>query len=254
MKTKIIAIAISALALSTPAMAQDADKTGLYGAVHAGVNMPSKLSLNTPNLDFDVEDGEGEVVTIDDVGVELDTKNAFEFGATLGYDFGMIRADIDVSYSRARVKSLAFKTVNGEAIPDGLLEAAIDVIGEDYLDLPEDVDFDGNSIALGNNGGKIRRLSAMANVWVDIPVSGFTPYVGGGLGIQGLEYDGEGKGTFTWQLGAGVSVPVNENIAVSADYRYRQQKGFSLKDEGFEYLRVGTAKSSSLFVSLRANF
>lgn len=241
MKTKIIAIALSALAIATPAMAQDADKTGAYGALHAGVNMPSEQRFTFQDIEVDL--GEGDFASFDSFAIDIDAKNAVEFGATLGYDFGMIRADVDVSYSRAKIKRVRFASasIEGET-----------VTAEDFEDAGIDVD----ELAGDNDiDGKVRRLSGMANVWVDIPVGqGIAPYVGGGLGVQGLEFGGEGKASFAWQLGAGVLVPLSESVAVSADYRYRQQKKFTLRDTDFGDVEFGKAKSSSIFVSLRANF
>lgn len=126
----------------------------------------------------------------------------------------------------------------------------------DVIDLTDatNMKVNGNAVTF-DNGDKLRHLSAMANLWVDIPVGGgFSPYVGGGLGIQGSEIADEGKATFAWQLGAGVAIPVGSKFAITADYRYRRQGGYTLSDAGFAYARVGKAKSNSFQVVIRACF
>lgn len=257
MKSTIIAAATTALAFATPAMAQEADSTGLYGAIHAGLNMPSKQPVTITDV-FEVADDDPEAA--DQVGVEVDMKNAIEIGGTLGYDFGMIRADVDVSYSRAKTKSLTLKTVAGKKAPaDALEEGFGGTLNTDFYEIPEEANVKGNTVSI-DGLLKLRRFSVMGNVWIDIPVgSGIEPYVGGGAGLQGLSLSGEGKTTFAWQFGAGVAVPVNRTVSLSADYRYRQQKGFTLRggqeagDEGNDLI-IGKIKSSSIFVSLRVKF
>lgn len=184
--------------------------------------------------------------------------HAFEFGGALGYDFGLIRTEIELAYSRARNNSLTLETVGGAAVPANALQDLVDAgIDTDVIDLTEvtNVQVSGNTVKY-DNGSKLRRLSALANVWLDIPVGeiGISPYVGGGIGIQGSEIEGEGKATFAWQLGAGIAVPVGSSFAITADYRYRQQSGYTLNEDGFDYARIGKAKSSSFLLGLRAYF
>lgn len=249
MKSTITAAALATLAFATPALAQATDNTGFYGAVHVGLNIPNKQPFTLPDVEIDLDEGEGVDLDTIDIGFEIDSKNAIEFGGTLGYDFGLIRADVDVSYSRAKVRNLTLTSIDGTPAPADTLE---DGIGVDLFEI-EDAEVVGNTIFF--EGGKLRRLSAMANLWIDIPVgSGFAPYVGGGAGIQGLEFEGDDKSSFAWQLGAGASVALNDRIAISADYRYRQQKGFTLDTDEFGELRFGKVKSSSIFLSLRFNF
>lgn len=239
----------AALALAaTPAFAQDSEQTGFYGQLNAGLTTLSDLDVTLIDVD-----GAGT-----DVGTSAGTKNAFEFGGALGYDFGLIRTEIELAYSRARNNSLTLETVGGAAVPANALQDLVDAgIDTDVIDLTEvtNVQVSGNTVKY-DNGSKLRRLSALANVWLDIPVGdiGISPYVGGGIGIQGSEIEGEGKATFAWQLGAGIAVPVGSSFAITADYRYRQQSGYTLNEDGFDYARIGKAKSSSFLLGLRAYF
>lgn len=84
----------------------------------------------------------------------------------------------------------------------------------------------------------------LANVWFDIPTgSGFTPYIGGGLGAAYVkatgtlpaplndEIDLEGWG-WAYQVGAGVKVDVADNIALDLGYRYKAIVDADLEGNG----------------------
>lgn len=246
---KVLFVSCLAVAMaSTPAFAGDAGRTGAYGSLNAGYTTLDDLDLTLLDVD-----GAGT-----NVGTSAGTKGAFEFGGTLGYDFGLIRTDVEIAYSRARNNALTLKTIGGTAVPANTLQGVVDAgIDTDVIDLTDATNLKVNgNIVTYDNGSKLRRLSALANVWLDIPVgsAGVSPYVGGGIGVQGSEIDGEGKATFAWQLGAGVAVPVGSSFAITADYRYRQQGGYTLSDNGLAYARVGKAKSHSFQLGVRAYF
>lgn len=244
---KLLLAAVAAVSISTPSFAQEAAQTGFYGQLNAGLGSLNDLPVTLLDVD-----GAGT-----DVGTKLGTANAFEFGGAIGYDFGMVRAEVEVAYARSRSNSLTLTSVNGGTVPANTLEDAVAAgISTDVIDLTDasNLQVSGNTVTF-SNGDKLRRLSVMANAWFDIPVSAsFVPYVGGGLGVQGTEIAGEGKGTFAWQLGAGVAVPLSSSFAITADYRHREQKGYILSDAGFDYAQVGKAKSNSFTVGLRAYF
>lgn len=250
MKAYYFIAAVSGIIMATSATAQTSDDvdaaSGFYGQLNVGLTSAKDLRVVFPN---DSDDGS--------VGVDLETKSTMEFGGALGYDFGTVRTEIDVKYSRARNNAISLATINGTKVPAGALEDYLDEeeIETDIIDLEEvkDLKISGNRASY-SNGNKLRRLSAMANVWFDIPVGKIAPYVGGGMGIQGSEIAGEGKANFAWQLGAGVAIPVSKSVMLSADYRYRQQGGYSLKDEGEVYAKVGKTKSNSFMIGLRAYF
>jgi opacity protein-like surface antigen len=92
-----------------------------------------------------------------------------------------------------------------------------------------------NSTSFSVNGGPdvdtdgtITTASLMGNVWLDLDTgSGFTPYIGGGLGIGfvsatnddlGLDVDGVG---IAYQVGAGVKFDVADNVALDLGYRFK---------------------------------
>lgn len=88
--------------------------------------------------------------------------------------------------------------------------------------------------------GSVTTAALLGNLWVDFDTgSGFTPYIGGGLGIgyvaaeaetamgvAALDADGVG---LAYQLGAGVKVDVADNVALDLGYRW---KGVSAEISG----------------------
>jgi len=76
----------------------------------------------------------------------------------------------------------------------------------------------------------MRAYSLMANAWYDFDFGmGFTPYIGGGMGLAQVQIDGSIDGAriaekndvvFAWQAGAGVAFPVTDSIKAFVDYRY----------------------------------
>lgn len=111
----------------------------------------------------------------------------------------------------------------------------------------------------------LRAYSLMANAWYDFNTdTGFTPYIGGGIGLAQVQIDGSLNGTnlhekndttFAYQLGAGISVPISDSIKASLDYRYFAANGAKLKLEpGFHGGNVNADfDSHSIMVGLRFN-
>ena len=73
-------------------------------------------------------------------------------------------------------------------------------------------------------GGNIGIFSLFANGWIDIPIDAhIRPYIGGGVGVaflSGAGIDSDEK--FTYQVGAGLTVPVSGSVDLSAGYRFQQ--------------------------------
>lgn len=95
-----------------------------------------------------------------------------------------------------------------------------------------------------SSGGDASSLAAIANVYVDVEILPFiNPYVGFGLGIAGVESDGEatlpfpvdgitdarfdgGTNTeFVFQLMLGNNIPLTDALAVFVDARYLRAAG-----------------------------
>ena len=172
-------------------------------------------------------------------------------GGAIGYDFGSVRTDIELDYARNKIKALNIQGLNG---------TTVSLTPSDIADFCEYAEVDncrgsGNTVEF--DGGHVRQLSALANVWFDIPTGSIvSPYVGGGLGIAGFEIEGEGKARFAWQVGAGVAVELTPGVSLTGDYRFRSTNGTTFTDGEFpEYaLRVGKIQTSTFSAGLRFTF
>lgn len=227
-------ISISAAAVASPALAQDdADGRGVYFEADVGI-----ASVSDTDVRY-YEDGE-------DLEGSVDLKNAITFGGAIGYDFGTIRTELAVGYSKNDIESLTIEAVNGTAVT--LTPADGEEIC-DYLEA-EGCSVSGNTISY--DGGRIRQLSAMANLWIDIPVGGvIVPYVGGGLGVAGFETDGEGEAKFAWQLGGGVAVNLSSSAAITLNYRHREVSDTQIEYDASSGFDVGKIRTNEFTAGVR---
>ncbi|OEO31346.1 hypothetical protein VW23_016830 [Devosia insulae DS-56] len=150
--------------------------------------------------------GEDDAVDPDTFDVEISTDAGWLLGAAVGtHVFDSLRAEVEVYGAR--------RDVNGAS--EG----------------PASLDLDGS----------VTTAALLGNLWVDFDTgSGFTPYIGGGLGVGYIHaespgllpavdpLDADGVG-LAYQLGAGVKVDVADNIALDLGYRW---KGVSAEISG----------------------
>ena len=127
----------------------------------------------------------------------VDNKTGFTVGGALGTHVAPdLRAELEVSYQRHALQS--------------------------YSDSK-----DNNADADGHQD----QLFVLANLWKDIHLGMFSPYVGAGIGFGLIDFDGAtlngdefsdrtGVG-FAGQIGAGVRVAVTDNIAADVGYRFK---------------------------------
>ena len=231
----------TALVFAMPVAAQ----TGPYAALRLGTNSLSDVEVTYT----DAGGTFGGTGTTDTAEGEVGFKNAISFGGALGYDTGMLRIDLEVDYARNKADELSIDSINGTAIT---LDADDREAVCDYLEA-DSCGGSGNSFAI--DGSRARQLTALANVWFDIPAgAGFSPYVGGGLGVIGYELDGEGKAQFGYQVGAGVSFDVDPSVALTADIRHRRAKGTTIDYGDGAGLEIGRVRSTSLLAGVRFTF
>lgn len=248
MQGKFGVAALAAAGMMTSGAAWAQARTGVYVAANVGV-----ASVADTDLTYRDDGGTfGGTGTVDTLETRVDTKSAVKFGGAIGYDFGRVRTDIEVDYHRNRIEGLKVDSLNGTPVT---AISASDVA--DFCDYEElgSCTVSGTTIAF--DGGRVRQLSALANIWLDLPIGTVvTPYAGGGIGVGGFEIEGEGKARFAWQLGAGVALNVTPGVAITADYRYRQTNGTTFTDPDFANysLQVGKIKTSTLSAGLRFTF
>src|SRR5260370_15947852 len=88
----------------------------------------------------------------------------------------------------------------------------------------------------------------MVNAYYDFPsVAGFTPYVGGGIGIarnelstttissggvQLVAINGSTRNEFAWQVGAGLALSVLPAVAIDIGYHYLDAAKFQTSSTG----------------------
>lgn len=245
MRTICASALVLSVLISAPARAESGDDQGFYIGLDIG-----SASLKDPAITYyDVGGTFGGTGTRDTASATLDTKSALTIGGTLGYDFGPVRSDIEIDYSRHKIDSLTFVAING---------APRTLVAADRTDVCDFLEADtcggsGNTFVFA--GSRVRQLSVMGNLWLDIPVGGsFVPYVGGGVGIAGFEVDGEGKGKFAWQLGAGAAIKVSSGTALTIDYRHRQTSATTIEYDSASGYNIGKLKTDGITAGVRFTF
>lgn len=135
---------------------------------------------------------------------DFDSDIGWQFGAALGARFtDNLRGEIEVSTGAVGLSDV---TISGGPAPF----------------------YDGDTYAVTDGSASTSYL--LGNLWFDIDTgSGFTPYIGGGLGAGHVSAKGtigpdavdlSGWG-WAYQVGAGVKVDVADNIALDLGYRYK---------------------------------
>src|SRR4029453_1358454 len=200
--------------VATPAIARD--KT-LYLGVEAG-------PMWANDMDIDIDSTEGEFDFLD-----IDHKLGYDVGVIFGYDAGIVRAELDLSYKRASHDELDF-------------------------DAEGTVDADGHT----------SYTAIMTNLLLDLGnEDGFSFYAGPGAGFawgkieldsSDAEFDDHAKeGGFAWQLVAGVRYALNPNVDIGAKYRYFHPHRVT-EDFGQGAELEGRFTSHSLLATLTYNF
>jgi opacity protein-like surface antigen len=252
---------ISATILTAMSATSAYADTGIYGSLNLNGVSTSDVGtvIYAPNgAIFGVNTAGSESVPnpapagSDSIQGAWDIKPAFGVSGAVGVDFGMVRAEAEVAYSRSTVRTFNVTQIatgtgaTSTDFQDGAPEACF------FLGVTNCPTV-GNAVAL--EGTRVRQLAAMANVWVDIPVGEkIEPYVGGGIGLVGIESDGEGKTAFAWQVGAGVAYNVSEKFAITADFRHRESNRINLDAGGGFGANFGRVKSNTYGLGVRVKF
>lgn len=241
-----------ALGFAGTAWADDGagDGKGIYLSIQGGQNYVDDTDIQA--YDADGALGQGTDGSQDTLDTTYGFDTATAVNGAIGYDFGRVRADIEIGYARNTVSSITVNQVNGAAVTltSGSAAALCGYAGLTGCSLNS-----GNTITF-TGGPKLRQLSVIGNVWLDVPLGGdaIEPYVGGGIGVMGFEIDGEGKGAFAWQLGGGVAFNISDGFALTADARYRQVSGLDVPYDSVSGYRTGKIGSTLIGIGMRARF
>jgi len=144
--------------------------------------------------------------------IEFDT--GYGVSGALGYTFGSIRAEAEVSYSKADMDKISGTATDGTTTVSGS----------------------------GKIDGDVSALAFMVNGWYDFDTgSKWVPYVGGGLGMAKVESTilsaESDDNVLAYQVGAGVGYKLTENTTATLGYKY-----FGTSDPNFDGVdaEVGT--------------
>jgi outer membrane protein OmpA-like peptidoglycan-associated protein len=132
-------------------------------------------------------------------------KHGWAAAARLGYDFGVLRTEVDVGYHQNRLRS-------------------IDLLSTTPL---------GTSGRFDDPTGRMRHWTVMANALVDlINTGGFSASVGAGAGAARIDAHNmritpaadlllnDSGWVFAWNALAGVRLAISEGVDLALDYRY----------------------------------
>ncbi len=223
MKTLSSALAIATMMIAAPAAARDRSP---YVGIDGGL-----LVAHDVSLDF-VRDGE----VIADEYIQIDHRLGYDLDLVAGYDFGLIRAEAELSRKRAA--------------------------HDHYI-----YDQEGMGVEFDEDDGFTSVTSVMANLMLDFGDDDLAFSVGGGLGVawtkMRVDRGFSAADTFTlkdnrlaWQLVAGLRKAVTANIDAGIKYRYfdggRIQDDDGLISDGDSYR--GDFSSHSFMASLIYNF
>lgn len=210
-RTSLVCLATAAT-FAAPAYAQEEDGRGIYGVLRAGASFEPEQK----------QDGSGfDLSDTFDKSTKYKTGITGEIGG--GYDFGMVRVEQTIGYTRHKPKNL------------------------DIDDL------------VGN--GSFNAYNVNLNAFVDLPVSKvFVPFVGGGVGLARVDsdlvrsdsvggssssYSGKDWG-FLWHADAGVGVRLSSKATVELGARYTRISSLSFDGQNNGAAASFTPKISTL--------
>ncbi|HEV2043723.1 MAG TPA: outer membrane beta-barrel protein, partial [Sphingomicrobium sp.] len=220
---KLMIATLAAAAASSPALARD-------GQVYLGIEGGA---LWAQDIDIDAHAvQEGTDVFVDDA-YQLDFKTGLDLDLIAGYDFGMVRAEAELSYKRAGIDEVDGNFSEGSGSADG--EVSVwSIMGNALLDFGNQ---DGLSFYAGGGLG-----------WARVKLSDFD---GDSIG----DVDGDKDSGFAWQLIAGARYAVSSNVDLGLKYRYFQSSrlefnGDFLPSSSFDDFEGNRFRSHSLLASL----
>ncbi|MXO70659.1 outer membrane beta-barrel protein [Altererythrobacter buctensis] len=178
--------------------------------------------------------------------VVTSSETGWELGGVLGYDFGVIRTELEGSYKEFNPDEISSPVVG---LPGGAVAAQNNVLRR------------GTFVADGEH----RLTSAFANALLDFGGDdsiGFS--IGGGYGhvwfngenaiaSTGPGYFDDSDHTWAWQGIAALRIPASENFDVGLKYRYLNTNEFDIVDSRGRATSFDLATHSAL-ISLILNF
>ena len=227
MRKLAIAVALASTALATPAVARD---DSAYVGLEGGV-------LWVEDMDVDFRDETGFELAD---AFTLRHKAGFDIGLIAGYDFGMIRAELELAYKRASLnEASASQLFPGPGSPGDNFEA----------------------------DGRARTTSGMINALLDFGnEDGLSGYAGAGIGLAQVRYSADidtlgydfsdSYSGLAWQGILGARYAVSPNLDLGLKYRFFNVPNvkFTDNDDLLDSRLKGKWRSHSLLASVIYNF
>ena len=219
---------MASTALASPALARDGQ---WYVEVGGG-------PMIVQDTEFDLNNG------TDTLTVENDT--GYDFGGTVGYDFGAFRLEAEASYREADIDQI---DIGAAGVPAGVGPTGI--VGRTF----------GKTAAAGD----MTALSFMLNGLFDFgDDDGLQGFAGAGIGVARTDFHASvnsvGPGVvddsdsgLAWQLLAGVRAPLSDSWDVGLRYRMFNAESVNLVDPFGRDLE-GKTRTHSLMGTLTYNF
>ncbi|MEM0986862.1 MAG: outer membrane beta-barrel protein [Pseudomonadota bacterium] len=231
---KCIAALGLAVSLSSTASAQDWYVGGTIGfsQQNDSPNSGETGAFTTGNL------GDGSTLAVAE-GTEYGWDTEFDSGLALSGEAGLrfengFRAAVEVTYSEADVDTHEGVTLGGGNI-DGVDAAAL-------AGAPDPLDVTVGAL-VADGQGDISSTSIFANAYYDFGLGGpFRPFVGAGIGLSDVdvEYSPSGVGiidggdtVFAYQLKAGASYALTEQLEAYGEYAYRAADEIDVSNDLF---------------------
>ena len=225
MRKLVIGMAMVSTALASPALARDGQ---WYVEVGGG-------PMLIEDVDFDVNNGAGVNTA--------QTKEGYDFGGAVGYDFGAFRLETEASYR----------------------EGDVDALVTDTVGIPRTTAPDVTPSGTYPAGGDVNVLSFMLNGLFDFgPDDGVQAFAGGGIGVARTEAQAcanpracdafnDSDSGLAWQLLAGIRAPINDSWDAGLRYRMFTAESVNIIDRFGRDLDA-KYRSHSLLGTLTYNF
>jgi opacity protein-like surface antigen len=232
MKRILLASALSAAVLASPAAARDG--RGYFG-VEGGLLFP-KDQKGDVFVDYTSTTTQTPVTPVvafptaapaDFAGnnvFELDYKRGLDLDLVAGYDFGFFRLEGELGWKRARLGDFGVDSGFVSSLNTALNRPSGvgDPVGANAALTAGSIDV----------GGRVKVLSGMVNALLDFGNDdGVSFYVGGGAGRARVSFAGDRDNAWAYQGIAGVRFALSENVDLGLKYRYFRTGRVNLADD-----------------------
>ena len=220
-----LGLGVAACAIAIPASARDHQG---YVGIEAGMVIPQ-------DLHFDVS-------SVKD-GITINHKNSWTVDGVAGYDWGLIRTEVELAHSQTKPKSIEVAAIG---VPN---PAGPGLVSGTFADAH----------------GKLNITTAMANALLDFGGNGNVGiYAGVGAGRAWVKdhyaiaasaprYLDDSDSAWAWQAIAGVRFPISDSLELGLKYKYLNTHQLREVDELGRTERFGL-RTHSFLASVLFNF